>query len=761
MLDDSLKEAALFYHRFPSPGKLATVPTKQLTTQHDLALAYSPGVAAACDAIVANPAEAAELTMRANLVAVVTNGTAVLGLGNIGPLASKPVMEGKAVLFKKFAGIDAFDLEIAELDPDKFVDTVARLEPTFGAINLEDIKAPECFIIERKLRERMQIPVFHDDQHGTAIVAAAAVRNGLRVAGKKLDEVRMVSSGGGAAGIACLDLLVELGLKKENIILCDVHGVVYEGRPEGYDENKARYAVPTNARTLGDVIEGADIFLGLSAGGVLKPEMVAKMGERPLILALANPNPEISPEDARAVRPDAIICTGRSDYPNQVNNVLCFPFIFRGALDTGATEVTHAMKVACVEALERLTHVEAMEVVASTYADEPLRFGPNYLLPKPFDPRLILEIAPAVAQAAMDSGVATRPITDFDAYRERLGQFVFRSGMVMRPVYEKARRDPKRVVFAEGEDDRVLRTAQVAVDEGIAKPILLGRRDRIEEKIAAMGLRFSLDRDVEVVEQMHDSRRHSFTSAYYDRMRRRGVTPQFAHTVVGTRATVFASLMLRYGFADAMICGLNGRYGKHLEHVMDCIGLRKNVPVAAAMNLLILPSGPVFICDTQINADPTAEQIVDITLQAAEEVRRFGLEPQVALLSASNFGGYQDPSSRKMAVAREILEQRAPHLIVEGEMHADAALDDAIRQRVFPDSRLKGAANLLVMPSRDAANIAMNMTKVLANGLSVGPMLLGMSKPVHICTTSITTRGLTNITTLAVVDAQLEEERLG
>lgn len=760
MPEQSLKEAALFYHRFPTPGKLATVPTKQLTTQHDLALAYSPGVAAACDAIVADPGEAAELTMRSNLVAVVTNGTAVLGLGNIGPLAAKPVMEGKAVLFKKFAGIDAFDLEVAELDPEKFVDTVARLEPTFGAINLEDIKAPECFIIERKLRERMSIPVFHDDQHGTAIVAAAALRNGLAVAGKDIGEVRLVSTGGGAAGIACLDLLVELGLKKENIVLCDVFGVVYKGRAEGLDENKARYAVETNARSLNDVIDGADVFLGLSAGGVLKPEMVKRMGDKPLIMALANPNPEITPEDARAARPDAIICTGRSDFPNQVNNVLCFPFIFRGALDVGATEVTQEMKVACVEALERLARVEAVEVVASAYSDEPLRFGANYLLPKPFDPRLILEIAPAVAQAAMDSGVATRPITDFDAYRERLGRFVFRSGMVMRPVYEKARRDPRRVVFAEGEDDRVLRTAQVAVDEGFAKPILLGRRERILEKIQGLGLRLSPLTDIEIVEPMTDPRRHVFTNAYYERMRRNGVTPQFAHTVMGTRATAFAAMLLRYDFADAMICGLNGRYGKHLEHVMDVIGLRKSVSVAAAMNLLILPSGPFFVCDTQINADPSAEQIVEITLHAAEEVRRFGLEPKIALLSSSNFGSVKDASCTKMADARRLLEQRAPDLEVEGEMHADAALSETIRQRVFPDSRLKGQANLLVMPSRDAANIALNMTKVLANGLSVGPMLLGMNKPVHICTTSMTTRGLTNMTTLAVVDAQLESEKM-
>ena len=749
-----LDSMAMDYHRLPKPGKLAIVATKPMANQRDLALAYSPGVAAPSMAIYNDPAQAAELTARGNLVAVVTNGTAVLGLGDIGPLAAKPVMEGKAVLFKKFAGIDCFDIELNEKDVDGLVDTIVRMEPTFGAINLEDIAAPACFEVERRCRERMKIPVFHDDQHGTAIVVGAAVLNGLALVGKKLDEVKVVSTGGGAAGLACLDLLVSLGVRRENVWLCDIAGVVYKGRNEQMNAYKETYAQDTDKRTLGEVIDGADLFLGLSGPKVLKPDMLKRMGTKPLVLALANPEPEIMPDLAQEARPDAIIATGRSDFPNQVNNVLCFPFIFRGALDVGATTVTEEMKVAATHAVARLARAEPSDVVASAYRGEDLRFGPQYILPKPFDPRLMIEVSSAVAKAAMDCGVATRPIQDFRAYREALTQRVFRSGLTMKPVIQAAKSDPKRVVYAEGEDERVLRAAQVAVDDGIAKPILIGRLEAIERNIAHLGLRIQPGKDVEVIEIIRDPRYHSYAEVYRKLMARRGVSPAHAAHVVRAQPTVFAALMVKRGQADAMICGTAGPYADHLGPVMDVIGLRPGIKVAAAMNMMILEKGAYFITDTYVNYDPSAEQMVEIVKLAVEEVRRFGVNPKVALLSHSNFGTRETPSALKMRRATEILTADLPDVELDGEMHADAALSEMIRKGVMPDSRLTGEANLLVMPTLDAANIAFNMLKVLADGQNVGPMFLGAARPVHIVTPSITTRGLVNMTAVSVVDAQ-------
>ncbi|MFC7331533.1 NADP-dependent malic enzyme [Rhodocista pekingensis] len=754
-MSDTFRDAALDYHRLPTPGKISVTATKPLATQRDLALAYSPGVAAACEAIVADPAEASRVTARGNLVAVITNGTAVLGLGPIGPLAAKPVMEGKGVLFKKFAGIDVFDIEINETDPDRLVDIIAALEPTFGGINLEDIKAPECFLVERRLRERLKIPVFHDDQHGTAIIVAAAILNALDLTGRDIRTVKLVASGAGAAALACLDLLVDLGMPVENIWVSDIAGVVYEGRRELMDERKARYAKRTEARRLGEIIDGADIFLGLSAPRVLAAEMVARMADRPIVLALANPTPEIMPEEVRAVRPDAIIATGRSDYANQVNNVLCFPFIFRGALDVGATVINEAMKIAAVHAIARLAKAEAHDVVAMAYGEQPPAFGPDYLIPRPFDPRLIIEIAPAVAKAAMDSGVATRPVEDFAAYREQLGQFVFRSGLLMKPVFARAKADPRRIVYAEGEEERVLRAAQQLVDEGLARPILIGRRDVVARRLERLGLRIRVDQDVDLVDPTSDPAFTDYWQTYHALMERRGVSPDRARQVLRTNTTVIGSLMVRKGDADALICGTFGLYDWHLKHVLDVIGLKPGVRVPAALSVLILTRGTFFLADTYITPDPDPDEIAEMTALAAEEVRRFGLAPKVALLSHSNFGSHNDDSAVKMREALREIEQRCPGLEVEGEMHADAALSEEIRLRIFPNSRLKGQANLLIMPSRDAANIAFNLVKVLGEGLAVGPVLLGASRPVHILTPSVTVRGIVNMSALAVVDAQM------
>ena len=758
MADDEILKDALRYHRASPPGKLGVVATKPLANQRDLALAYSPGVAAACNAIAEDPTEAATVTARGNLVGVVTNGSAVLGLGNIGPLAAKPVMEGKAVLFKKFAGIDVFDIEVDAADPDRFIEVVAALEPTFGAINLEDVKAPECFEIEAKLRRCMKIPVFHDDQHGTAIIVAAAVYNGLHIVGKAWDQVKLVTSGAGAAAMACVDLLVDMGMPVENIWLTDIEGVVYEGRNVLMDPRKERYAKRTEARSLTEVIPDADIFLGLSAPGVLKPEMVARMAARPLILALANPTPEILPEEARAARPDAIIATGRTDYPNQVNNVLCFPFIFRGALDVGATAINEEMKIACVKALAKLARVEGSEIVQRAYGDQHMVFGPDYLIPRPFDPRLIREIAPAVAKAAMDSGVATRPIEDFAAYHDRLDQFVWRSGLVMKPVFERARSNPRAVAFAEGEDERVLRAVQVVFDEGLARPVLIGRRAVVEDRMNKLGLRVRLDRDIGLVDPEDDPRYRDYWTHYHALMARKGVSPDLARTIVRTSTTVIGALMVKRGAAQAMICGTFGHYEDHLKHVCDIVGLRDGVQAAAALSLLVMPKGLYFIADTYVTPDPSVEEIVEMTLLAAEEVRRFGIVPKIALLSHSNFGSSDTASARKMREAAEILRRAHPELEVEGEMHADTAVSEEIRKRLFPDARLEGSANLLIMPSLDAANISHNVLKVLGDAQNVGPMLIGMAQPVHVVTPSITARGLVNMTALAMVDALVHEE---
>jgi malate dehydrogenase (oxaloacetate-decarboxylating)(NADP+) len=752
---NELREAALEYHRQPTPGKIAVQPTKPLANQRDLALAYSPGVAEACMAIVADPGEAASLTSRANLVGVVTNGTAVLGLGAIGALAGKPVMEGKGCLFKKFAGIDVFDIEVNEIDPARFVEIVAALEPTFGGINLEDIKAPECFEIEGKLRQRMKIPVFHDDQHGTAIIVAAAIVNGLRVIGRKLGEVKLVASGAGAAAIACLDLLVDMGMPVENIWVTDKFGVAWKGRKEEMDPRKERYAKATNARTLAEVIGGADIFLGLSAGGVLKPEMVAQMSERPLILALANPTPEILPEEARAVRPQAILATGRSDYPNQVNNVLCFPFIFRGALDVGATTINEAMKIACVKALADLAMAPPSDVVAAAYGDTPLTFGPDYLIPKPFDPRLILEIAPAVAKAAMDSGVATRPIKDFDVYRQTLSRFVFRSGYVMRPVFERARQEPKRLVFSEGEDERVLRAVQQVLDDSMAKPIVIGRREVVTRRLKHLNLRMEVDKDFELVDPQDDRRYTRYWHEYHRLMERKGVSPEFARSIVRTRNSVIGALLVKLGDADALLCGAVGQYKRHLRHIVDIIGLAPGVTTPAALSAVVLPKGTTFLCDTYVNHDPTAEQLCSMTVRAAEAVRHFGIEPKVALLSHSNFGSSDSASAAKMREALRLIQEHTRELEVEGEMNGDAAVLDEVRSRLFPSSRLKSPANLLIMPNLDAANIAFTLLIGLADGLAIGPILLGLAQPAHIVPPSVTVRGLLNMAAVAVYDAQV------
>ena len=747
-MDDDFRKAALDYHRLPRPGKLAIEPTKRMATQRDLALAYSPGVAAACEEIAANPDTAHEYTVRGNLVGVISNGTAVLGLGNIGALASKPVMEGKAVLFKKFAGIDVFDIEVDATDPDRFCDVVAALEPTFGAINLEDIKAPECFAIEQTLRGRMKIPVFHDDQHGTAITVAAAVRNGLVLQGKPIEEVRLVSSGAGAAALACIDLLVEMGLRPENVTLTDIKGVVTRDRT-GMLPNMARYARTTDARTLEDALPGCDVFLGLSAPRVLKPEWLPLLAEKPLIMALANPEPEILPEAVHAARPDAIIATGRSDYPNQVNNVLCFPFIFRGALDVGATTINEQMKVAAVEAIARLARVEASEVVAAAYGGTAPVFGPEYIIPKPFDPRLILEIAPAVARAAMESGVARRPIGDFAAYRHDLERFVFRSGQLMQPIFAAVTKSLKRIVYADGEDERVLRAVQTVVDDALAEPILVGRRDVIAQRTQEMGLRMDLTQSVRILDPATDRDAFDPLVADYQRLSgRRGAPPEAAAQRMRTRNTVAAAMLLHAGKVDAAIVGGTGDWWRHMTEVMPIIPRAPGVSRLYALSCLILQSGALFVCDTHMNTDPTAEQIAEMTLLAAEAVRGFGLAPKAALLSHSSFGASNSPSARKMRTALALIQARAPELEIDGEMHADAALSEAIRNREVPDSRLSGIANLLVMPSLDAANIAFNLLKAAADGLPVAPMLLGMSKPIHVMTQSVTARGIVNLSAI-------------
>jgi malate dehydrogenase (oxaloacetate-decarboxylating)(NADP+) len=752
-MDDNLRRAALEYHRHPRPGKIAVTPTKALTNQSDLSLAYSPGVAAACEEIERDPATASLYTSRGNLVAVISNGTAVLGLGDIGPLAGKPVMEGKGVLFKKFAGIDVFDIEVAEHDPDKLVDIIAALEPTFGGINLEDIKAPECFLVERKLRERLRIPVFHDDQHGTAIISAAAVLNGLRVVGKDIAKVKLVCSGAGAAAIACLDLIVSLGVDRKNVTVCDSKGVIHTGRTN-LDESKQRYAQDTEARTLADAMPGADIFLGLSTGGVLKPDMVAGMAENPIILAMANPDPEILPEDAHAVRPDCIIGTGRSDYPNQVNNVLCFPYMFRGALDVGATTINEPMKIAAVKAIAELAHAEQSEVVAAAYGDAHLSFGRDYLIPKPFDPRLILKVAPAVAQAAMDSGVATRPIADMAAYRQQLNEFVYHSGLVMKPVFVAAKQMPARIVYCEGEDERMLRAAQTVCDEGLAKPILIGRPEVVEKQIERQGLRIRPGTDFELVNPDSDPRYKELWQDYYNLMSRKGIGVEYAKREMRRRTTLIGAMLVRHNFADAMLCGTFGKHSLHLRYIADVIGKKPGIGSFYAMNMLILPRRTFFIGDTYVNYDPSAEQLAEMTLLAAEEVRRFGMTPKVALLSHSSFGTEDTPTALKMRTALALLREQAPGLEVDGEMHGDAALDPEIRHQVFPHANIAGQANLLVMPTLDAANISFNLLKTAAgDGLTVGPLLLGAARPVHILTPTATVRRIVNLTALLSVEA--------
>ena len=750
-----LRKAALEYHEFPTPGKIAIAATKQLVNQHDLALAYSPGVASPCEEIVKDPANAFKYTSRGNLVGVVTNGTAVLGLGDIGPLASKPVMEGKAVLFKKFSGIDVFDIEINEKDPDKLVEIIAALEPTFGGINLEDIKAPDCFYVERKLRERMKIPVFHDDQHGTAIVVGAAILNGLKIVGKDPKKIKLVTSGAGAAALACLGLLVKLGIPRENIWVTDLAGVVYEGRTELMDEDKIQFVQKTDQRTLAQVIAGADVFLGLSAGGVLKPDMVKTMAKSPLIFALANPNPEIDPEDVKAVRDDAIMATGRTDYPNQVNNVLCFPYIFRGALDCGATTITLEMEIAAVHAIAELAQAEQSEVVAAAYVGEPLAFGPEYLIPKPFDPRLMMKIAPAVAQAAADSGVALRPIADMDAYREKLQGFVYASGTMMKPIFTAAKRAlKKRVAYCEGEEERVLRASQIVVDEGIARPTLIGRPAVIAERIEKFGLRLRQELDYDIVNVEMDHRYRDFWQTYHLMTERQGVTEQIAKIEMRRRLSLIGAMLLHKGDVDGMICGTWGTNHMHLNYVDQVIGKRKGVNTFACMNGLMLPGRQVFMVDTHVNYDPTAAQLAEFTVMAAEEMRRFGIQPKAALLSHSNFGSSNQPSAIKMRDVLALLRQNAPWLEVDGEMHGDVALDNAARQAVMPNSSLIGDANLLVLPNIDAANIAYNLLKTAAGGnIAVGPVLLGAAKPVHILTSSTTVRRIVNMTALTVADA--------
>ncbi|MGB7803660.1 NADP-dependent oxaloacetate-decarboxylating malate dehydrogenase [Buttiauxella sp.] len=755
-MDEQLKQSALDFHEFPIPGKIQVSPTKPLATQRDLALAYSPGVAAPCLEIEKDPLAAYKYTARGNLVGVISNGTAVLGLGNIGALAGKPVMEGKGVLFKKFAGIDVFDIEVDEMDPDKLIEVIAALEPTFGGINLEDIKAPECFYIEKKLRERMNIPVFHDDQHGTAIICTAAVLNGLRVVEKNISDVRLVVSGAGASAIACMNLLVQLGIQKHNIVVCDSKGVIYKGREENMAETKAAYAVDDNGkRTLDEVIEGADIFLGCSGPKAMSQEMVKKMARAPLILALANPEPEILPPLAKEVRPDAIICTGRSDFPNQVNNVLCFPFIFRGALDVGATAINEEMKLAAVHAIAELAHAEQSDVVASAYGEEELTFGPDYLIPKPFDPRLIVQIAPAVAKAAMDTGVATRPIKDFDAYREKLTEFVYKTNLFMKPIFSQARKDPKRVVLAEGEEARVLHATQELITLGLAKPILIGRPAVIEMRLKKLGLQMRAGKDFEIVNNESDPRFKEYWNEYYNIMKRRGITQEQAQRAVISNTTVIGAIMVHRGEADAMICGTIGEYHEHFSVLEKLFGYREGVKAAGAMNALLLPSGNTFIADTYVNDDPTPEELTEITLLAAETVRRFGIEPKVALLSHSNYGSSDSKAACKMRATLEMVRERAPDLEIDGEMHGDAALVESIRNERMPDSPLKGSANILIMPNVEAARISYNLLRVSSSeGVTVGPVLMGVAKPVHVLTPIASVRRIVNMVALAVVEAQ-------
>ena len=754
---DDFKQAALDYHRLNPPGKIKVTATKPMLTQRDLALAYSPGVAHACEAIVADPREASALTARGNLVAVITNGTAVLGLGNIGPLAGKPVMEGKGVLFQKFAGIDVFDIEVNERDPDKLVDIIAAMEPTFGGINLEDIKAPECFEVERKLRERMKIPVFHDDQHGTAIIVGAAMLNALHVLGKDIGSVKVATSGAGAAGIACLDMLVALGMKCENILVADKDGVLYKGRP-GLNPELERYARETEGRTLADIVRGADVFLGVSAGNVLSPAMVETMVERPVIFALANPTPEIDPALARQIRPNAIIATGRSDFPNQVNNALCFPYIFRGALDVGATTINEAMKRACVQAIAELARREASDL-GSAYSGETPRFGPDYLIPRPFDPRLLISLAPAVAEAAMASDVATRPLPDLAAYREQLSQFVYRTGLLMKPMFERARADLKRVVYAEGEEETVLRAVQTVVDERLAFPILIGRPGVIESRIKRLGLRLRPGLDFELTNPDEDPRFNDYWQLYHQLMARKGISPPAAKAIVRSRGTVIAALMVKRGEADAMLCGIVGRYNGKLKHVVEVLGLDPGVKSLSALSVVITPKGPFFFTDTHVQQEPSAEQIAESALQAAFRLRLFGITPKVALISHSNFGSVDSPSARKMAQALQIIMDRSPKLEADGEMHVDTALDPEIRERLMPHSRLDGSANLLVLPNLDAANTAYNLTRSMTDGIGIGPVLMGMAKPAHVLTPSATVRRVVNMTAIAAVEAQIRAAR--
>ncbi len=752
-----LKQSALDYHRQDPPGKIKVAPTKPLVTQRDLALAYSPGVAYACEAIVEDPNAASEMTARGNLVAVITNGTAVLGLGDIGPLAGKPVMEGKGVLFQKFAGIDVFDIEVNERDPDKLVDIIASLEPTFGGINLEDIKAPECFIVERKLRERMNIPVFHDDQHGTAIIVGAAVLNALEIVGKKIGEVKLATSGAGAAGIACLDMLVALGMKPEHILAVDRDGVLHTGRTN-LDPDKARYARDTDKRTLADIVMGADVFLGLSAAGILQPEMVATMADRPIILALANPTPEILPEQAKAVRPDCIIATGRSDYPNQVNNALCFPYIFRGALDVGATEINEAMKLACVRAIAQLARMEASDL-GSAYGGDVPRFGPDYIIPRPFDPRLLTVLAPAVAQAAMNSGIALRPILDMPAYHEKLAQFIYRTGLLMKPIYDRARSDQKRVVYAEGEEETVLRAVQTVIDEGLARPILIGRPDVIDTRIQRLGLRMRAGTDFDLTNINDDPRFNEYWQQYHALTERRGVTPAAAKNLLRSRPSLIAALMVERGEADAMICGLVGRFHKKLGYLRSVFDFEKGVTGTAAMTGVINDHGVWFFLDTHVQVDPCAEQIAEATLQATYRLRLFGIDPKVALLSHSNYGSHDNPSAAKMRQAYQLIRKRAPRLEVDGEMQGDTAWDEMLRKRMFPNTTLHGRPNLFVLPNLDAANITYNMVRVMTDGVAIGPILMGLDRPAYILTPASSPRRVVNMTAIAAVDAQIRTVR--
>lgn len=751
---DNLREAALNYHRLPTPGKISMKPTTQLETQRDLALAYSPGVAVPCEEIEKDPLKALDYTARGNTVAVISNGTAVLGLGDIGALASKPVMEGKAVLFKKFANIDCFDLEVDETDVDKFVEAIAVLEPSFGGINLEDIKAPECFEIERRLKERMNIPVFHDDQHGTAIIVAAAFKNWLEIQERDIKQVKLVANGAGAAAMACLNLLVEIGLPRDNIIVCDRSGVIYKGRTESMDPYKEKYANETNARDLTDAMEGTDVFLGLSGPNMVTEEMAGSMADAPFIMALANPTPEIMPDVAMKGSPNAIVCTGRSDFTNQVNNVLCFPYLFRGALDVGATAINEEMKIACVDAIASLARKEVTPEVAAIYPGETMEFGPDYMIPKPFDPRLGVELPIAVAKAAMESGVAARPIEDFDAYREHLKQFHILSNQVMRPVFNVARKNPKRIAYAEGEEENVLRAVQMVTDEGIGFPVLIGRRAVVLNRIEKLRLRLEIDKDFELCDPQDDPRYRDYHEQYHDIMKRDGISPAVAKTIVRTSTTVIASLMLHRGEVDSMICGTIGDFHIHMKHVNDIVGLKPGVETGAALRLLIMPNkGSYFVCDTHVNPNPSIPQIAEMTLLAAERVKRFGIEPKVALLSYSNFGSRKDESALKMRKACEDIKQRDPNLMVDGEMHADTALSQSIRDHHLPESTLKGEANLMIMPNIDAANISFNMLKILGEGIPVGPILLGLNKPAHILTSATTARGILNMSAVAVVEA--------